>query len=341
MIPYLSKGQGNILMEEVKDEDSQSQKLIYRSEAMDKLVKMANRLASTDSSVLILGKSGTGKEMIARYIHSKSYRKNRNFIVINCSCLNENTVESELFGHEKGSFTGAHKQKVGLLEQANGGTLVLDEIGDLKPRIQAKLLRLLQENEIYKVGGTVPIHLNIRVICSTNKNLAEEVIKGRFREDLFYRINTISIALPTLVERPADTPALLKHFLGPNVKVTKEALDILVQYSWPGNVRELKNLCERLCILQDGNVIEQSHLPEEFLNKKQDSTVPYDPSLTLAELNKFYILNALEHFSSKREAAKALGITVKTLYNRLHEYGVFENYALKPQQPIPQKNAEI
>lgn len=328
MIPYLSKGQGNTLMDNIKDKDSQSNEVIYCSEAMKKLFKMIDRIASTDTSILISGKSGTGKEMLARTIHNKSYRKNKAFTIINCSCLNENTIESELFGHEKGAFTGADRQKTGLLEKANEGTLVLDEIGDLKPKTQTKLLRLLQENEIYRVGGNAPIRLNIRVICSTNKNLAEEVVKGRFREDLYYRINTITITMPSLSERPEDIPVLLKHFLGQNTDIEQSALTALVNYYWPGNVRELRNLCERLRILHDRNIIKLNHLPEEFLNRKKQSAPFYDPDMTLAELNKMYILNALEHFSSKRAAAKALGITVKTLYNRLHEYGAFENYSL-------------
>lgn len=328
MIPYLSKGQGNTLMNNIKDQDSESNEMIYCSTAIKKLFKIVDRVASTDSSVLISGKSGTGKEMIAKAIHNKSYRKNKIFTVINCSCLNENTIESELFGHEKGAFTGADREKTGLLEKTNNGTLVLDEIGDLKPKTQVKLLRLLQEGEIYKVGGNVPIQLNIRVICCTNKNLAEEVIKGRFREDLYYRINTIAITVPSLSERPEDIPVLLEHFLGQNIKIEKSALTALMHYSWPGNVRELKNFCERSYILQDENIIKQTHLPDEFINRKKQSAISYDPGMTLAELNKLYILNALEHFSSKRAAAKALGITVKTLYNRLHEYGAFENYSL-------------
>lgn len=328
MIPYLTKGQGNTLMDEIKEKDSENKKMIYCSEEIEKLVKIVDKIAFTDATVLISGKSGSGKEMIAKEIHSKSYRKNKPFTVINCSCLNENTIESELFGHEKGAFTGADRQKIGLLEKANNGTLLLDEVGDLNPKTQAKLLRLLQENEIYRVGGNVPIKLNIRVICCTNKNLAEAVIKGRFREDFYYRINTITMTVPSLSERPEDIPVLLKHFLGKNIQVEKSVLDILLNYSWPGNIRELKNLCERLNVLQEGNIIKENHLPEDFLIRKKQSTIPYDPSMTLAELNKLYILNALDHFASKREAADALGITVKTLYNRLHEYGAFENYSL-------------
>jgi len=336
MIPYLNKGQGNIIVEEVKDLESKSE-LVYCSESMQKLLKVARRVASTDASILIFGKSGTGKELIAKAIHNKSYRNKRPFIVINCSCLNQNTVESELFGHEKGAFTGATKQKIGLLEKANTGTLVLDEIGDLKPKIQSKLLRLLQESEIYRVGGTIPLKLNIRVICSTSKNLTEAVLKGRFREDLYYRINTISMTVPSLSERPEDIPMLLKHFLGQNIKMEKAVVKNLINYPWAGNVRELKNLCERLRIIQDGQVIKVSHLPEEFVVKKVKSTIPYNPQISLEELNKTYIINALEHFPSKRQTAKALGITVKTLYNRLHEYGLFEHYAMHPsvRPPIP------
>ncbi len=328
MIPYLSKGQGNTLMNDIKDPKSNKTEIVHCSEAIKKLLNMVSKVAPTDSSVLISGNSGTGKEMLARKIHDKSYRKHKEFIVINCSCLNENTIESELFGHEKGAFTGADYKKIGLLERANDGTVVLDEIGDLKPRVQTKLLRLLQESEIYRIGSHIPIKLNIRFICCTNKNLAEEVIKGSFREDLYYRINTIAITIPSLSERPEDIPVLLKHFLGANRQVDKSAMTTLIKYSWPGNVRELKNLCERLRIFQDENTIKVSHLPEELMTRKKQSSIPYDPAMSLAELNKLYILNALEHFSSKRQAAKALGITVKTLYNRLHEYGVFEQHSL-------------
>ena len=328
VIPHLNKGQGNIVMDDTKEDNSFEQKFIYCSDIVQQLLQTAKKVAITDSSVLLSGKSGVGKEMIAQYIHNKSYRKDKDFTVINCSCLNENTIESELFGHEKGAFTGADRQKTGLLEKANGGTLVLDEIGDLKPKAQTKLLRFLQEGEIYRVGGNVPIQLDLRVICCTSKNLAEQVLRGDFREDLYYRINIISLMVPSLSERPEDIPVLLKHFLGEHIELEKSALAILLNYSWPGNIRELKNLCERLKILQDENIIKENHLPTEFLNKKPASQAHYDPNISLAEMNKLHILNAMSYFSSKRDAAKALGITVKTLYNRLHEYGVFDDYSL-------------
>ena len=339
MIPYLVQGQGNTLMKEIKQKevvksDSKKESVVYASDIIKKLLKKVDKTAVTDASVLISGASGSGKELIAKRIHDKSYRKSRNFVVINCSILNEHTVESELFGHEKGAFTGADRQKTGLLEKAHGGTLVLDEVGDLSPQIQVKLLRFLQEQEIYRVGGNVPIQLDARVISCTNKKLAEQVTKGLFREDLYYRINTVTFVVPSLIDRKEDIPVLLKHFLGSNVQVEALAMSALMKYPWPGNIRELKNLCERLHILRDDNLITTAHLPKDFfVEQKPTSRLEYDPNLTLAELNKIYILDAMEHFQCKRTAARALGITVKTLYNRLHTYGVFDNYALHSPEP--------
>ena len=213
MIPYLHKGQGNTVMNNLKDLGSKT-KMVYCSEPMEKAMKIISKVALTDASVLIFGSSGTGKDLAARQIHNQSYRKNKPFVVINCGCLNEETDGSELFGHERGAFTGADQQKSGLLEQANGGTVVLDGINDLRPRTQAKLLRFLQEGEIQRVGGKHPITIDVRVISITNKNLGSEVINGNFREDLFYRINTITVSLPSLSERLEDVPLLLKYFLG-------------------------------------------------------------------------------------------------------------------------------
>ncbi len=331
MIPYLNKGQGNILMEDIK-EPNKKQNIVYCSVAMKKLMNIIKKVAITDSSVLLTGKSGTGKEMIARRIHNLSYRNKKSFVTINCSCLNENLADSELFGHEKGAFTGATQKKLGLLEQADKGTIVLDEIGDLKPELQAKLLRFLQENEIYRLGSKTPIRLDVRVVCTTNKNLAEEVLKGRFREDLFYRINTISIVMPSLSERSEDILPLIKHFLGQDIQIEESTLTLLRSYNWPGNIRELQNLCERWRILNEKtNVITSNDLPETFTNgtnMPKNVGISYNPHLSLTELNKMYILSAIEHYPSKRAAAKALGITIKTLYNRLHEYDVFDKYSM-------------
>ena len=237
MIPYLNKGQGNTLMDDVKD--IRSKELVYRHESMVKLMKIIKKVASTDTSVLLIGKSGTGKELIASKIHQLGYRKNRPFTVINCSCLSDGMANSELFGHEKGAFTGAGSQKTGWLEKSHKGTVVLDEIGDLKPETQAGLLRFLQENEIYRVGSKTPIQLDVRIICITNKNLAEEVVKGRFREDLFYRINTITLEVPSLTERPEDISVLLKHFLGTKVKVATDVTSILKKLQLAGECKRV------------------------------------------------------------------------------------------------------
>ena len=307
----------------------ESQKLVFSSTAMKKVLNLASKTALADSPVLITGKSGVGKELTARFIHDKSARKLKPFMVINGQALSSTLMESELFGHVKGAFTGAHQDKTGLLESANGGTIVFDEIGGLEPALQTKLLRVLQEKEIYKVGSLKPIHLDIRVICLSAKNLAEEVIQGHFREDLYYRINTIMFTIPPLSERTEDIKPLLKHFLDKNIQ--SQAMDILVKYAWPGNVRELKNLSERLKILHpEKESVSKEDLPPEYEEGRRFLKNPYTPGLTLAEVNRLYILSALKQTSSKREAAKSLGITVKTLYNRLHEYGVFDKYAVHP-----------
>ncbi len=325
MIPYLQKGQGNTVMNTDKEVKTH-QPIVYQSEIMKETMKMVSKVAQADSAVLIYGASGTGKELVARKIHEQSYRKHKPFVILNCSCLNEETADSELFGHEKGSFTGAHSQTAGLLEQANGGTIVLDEVADLHPKTQARLLRFLQDSEIRRVGGKLPIHLDVRVICSTNKNLSQLVSKELFREDLFYRINIISLSLPSLAERTEDIIPLLYHFLGKKIRIEKKALDVLMQYKWSGNIRELKNLCERLRIFCQSNTVKADHLPHHFFPQENKIGVAYNPNISLSELNKTYILSALNHFPSKREAAKALGITVKTLYNRLHEYEAFDKY---------------
>lgn len=311
---------------------------IYKSDVMTQLMKMIERVAASNANILVLGESGTGKELIAQTIHNKSGRKNKPFVAINCGALRETLLESELFGHEKGSFTGAYQKKMGLAEAANGGTLFLDEIGELSPAIQAKLLRFIQEGEIYRVGGKDPIRVDIRLICATNRDLEKEVQVGNFREDLFYRINTIVASVPPLRRRKDDIPALINHFLSSNEhafmnrgrQMDEEAMKTMMNYDWPGNIRELQNVCERLQILSEGHVIMLNDIPENIRNpEKRDETAEYDPTITLAELEKRYILKALVHFEgNKTQAANALGITIKTLYNKLHEYGEFEKFAV-------------
>ncbi|MCB0411948.1 MAG: sigma-54-dependent Fis family transcriptional regulator [Bdellovibrionales bacterium] len=315
-----------------------TKRIIYRSEVMKQLMKMIDRVAPSNATVLVLGESGTGKELIAHAIHDRSNRRQKPFVAINCGALRETLLESELFGHEKGSFTGAYNRKIGLAEVANGGTLFLDEIGELTPGIQAKLLRFLQEGEIFRVGGKDPIKVDIRLISATNRELDKDVLKGEFREDLFYRINTIMLHSPPLRRRKEDIVALVEHFLmngnstflNRGRQMSEEAMKILLRYDWPGNIRELQNVCERLQILSEGHVIMPGDLPDNIRNPDQKIVLDdYDPTLTLHELEKRYILKALNFFEgNKTQAANALGITIKTLYNKLHEYGEFEKCAV-------------
>ena len=317
--------------------------MIYKSEIMGQLVKMIERVAPSQATVLILGESGTGKELIARLIHEKSARKSKPFVAINCGALRETLLESELFGHEKGSFTGAYTRKIGLAEIANGGTLFLDEIGELTPGIQSKLLRFLQEGEIYRVGGKDPIRVDIRLVSATNRDLEAEVSKAIFREDLFYRINTITVHTPPLRRRKDDIQVLVEHFLsqgkhgylGRGRQMSPEAMQVLLNFPWPGNIRELQNVCERMQILAEGHMIMVGDLPDNIRRPNEKVNVEeYDPDVPLHDVEKRHILKALHYFNgNKTRAAHSLGITIKTLYNKLHMYGEFENFSVhsKPE----------
>ena len=313
--------------------------IVYQSSLMIRLMSMVDRVSLSNATILVLGESGTGKELIAQAIHERSERKNKPFVAINCGALREALLESELFGHEKGSFTGAYSKKLGLAEVANGGTLFLDEIGELTPRIQSKLLRFLQEGEIFRVGGKESIKVDIRLISATNRKLDKEVEKGNFREDLYYRINTIVLNSPPLRDRKEDIPFLVEHFLKNGshrylkrgTYVSPKAMETLIAYDWPGNIRELQSACERLQILSEGEVAQVKDLPD-FVKKSDSkflSAENYNPSITIQELEKRYILRALGHFDgNKTQAANALGITIKTLYNKLHEYGEFKRFCV-------------
>ncbi|MGH1469479.1 MAG: sigma-54 interaction domain-containing protein, partial [Bdellovibrionales bacterium] len=280
----------------------------------------------------------TGKELVAQAIHEKSNRAHKPFVAINCGALRETLLESELFGHEKGAFTGAYAQKIGLAEVANGGTLFLDEIGELSAGIQSKLLRFLQEGEIYRVGGKEPIKVDIRLVSATNRDLEKEVQEGSFREDLYYRINTIVVNAPPLRKRKEDIGALVDYFLttgahrylNRGLKISDEALEVLLKYDWPGNIRELQNVCERLQILSESEVVQIPDLPDFVKTPEEKLFIDdYDPAVTLHELERRYILKALNHFEgNKTQAANALGVTIKTLYNKLHEYGEFNKFAI-------------
>ena len=329
------------------NKSAEPRSIIYRSEIMKQLMKMVDRVAPSNATVLVLGESGTGKELVARAIHDRSQRVAKPFVAINCGALRETLLESELFGHEKGAFTGAYTRKIGLAEVANGGTLFLDEIGELSPGIQSKLLRFIQEGEIFRVGGKDPIKVDIRLISATNKELDQEVMSGQFREDLYYRINTITVHSPPLRRRKEDIPLLVEYFLSKagtkyishERQMSEDAMKALMRYDWPGNIRELQNVCERLQILSEGHLIMPGDLPEHILNPEHKiMTHDYDPSLTIHELEKRYILKALNFFEgNKTQAANALGITIKTLYNKLHEYGEFEKYAIH-SKPTPGSN---
>jgi len=293
------------------------------------LLELASRIAPTNVPVLILGESGTGKEVIARRIHALSSRSRKSIISINCGAIQESLLLSELFGHERGAFTGAVSQKKGMVELADGGTLFLDEIGEMGFETQAKLLRFLQDGELYRVGGNTPIKVDVRIISATNKDLEMHVKQGKLREDLYYRINTVTLKILPLRKRPHDIPLLIGRFLrdgnlglGRARSLAPRAVEILKRYSWPGNVRELQNTVERFKILVDEDVISEGDIP--FNIKNPEVEMDYfdgSSSFLLEQVERRHILKVLAHFNgNKTRAADAMGITVKTLYNKLSRY---------------------
>lgn len=265
----------NIYLRQELTEKYKFDKIIGKSKVLQEIFRLIEKVAPTDSTILIRGESGTGKELIARAIHHSSLRKDRKFIAVDCGALPETLLESELFGHVKGSFTGAIVTKRGLLEVANGGTFFMDEVGDLSLGIQSKLLRVLQEKEFRPIGGVKSIKVDVRLIAATNKDLESMIDEKTFREDLFYRLNIVPIYLPSLKERREDVPLLVHHFLeiynrkrNKNVKgISPETMNLLVEYDWPGNVRELENIVERLVIMNDSGIIEPEHLPTHIQGK--------------------------------------------------------------------------
>jgi DNA-binding NtrC family response regulator len=301
------------------------------SEEMARVFKTLEKVADTDSTILIYGESGTGKELIAKEVHYKSHRANGPFVSINCGALPKDLLESNLFGHVKGSFTGAVKDQTGLFAVADGGSFFLDEVGETLPATQVKLLRVLQEREIIPVGGIKPIRVNVRLIAATNADLEKLVEEGRFRADLFYRLNVIPIRLPALRQRREDVPLLADHFLkrfmpdAERKKVSREAMDILKRYDWPGNVRELENVLERAVILDEDGTIDKTDLPERVLEGpgRRGSLVIDCPTMTLGELEREYILKVLNYTRwHKKRAAEVLGINASTLYRKLQAYGM-------------------
>ncbi len=307
-----------------------SKTIIGKSTCIQEVFRMVHRVAPADSTVLIHGESGTGKELIAREVHYSSHRSNDAFVAINCGALPETLLESELFGHVRGSFTGAIKDKEGLFAVAHGGTILLDEVGECSPAIQVKLLRVLQEREIIPVGGTRPISVDVRLVAATNADLEQMVQDGTFRADLFYRLNVIPIHLPPLRDRRDDIPLLVDHFLGAlDVKgqktMTPEALDLLVKYDWPGNVRELENIVERMVILQEGNSLEVDDVPPRLRTRWEgsDKDEPDVSNMSLEDLEKRHLLRVLNETGwQKRKASSILGINTSTLYRKLQRYGI-------------------
>ncbi len=319
----------NVYLKRQLQKTHATKEIIGRSEQMMSVFKMVDKVAETDSTILIRGESGTGKELIAKEIHYRSRRATGPFVSINCGALPKDLLESNLFGHMKGSFTGAVRDQMGLFQVAEGGTFFLDEVGEMQPATQVKLLRALQEREIIPVGGTKPIKIDVRLVAATNADLERDVRDGKFRTDLYYRLNVIPVRLPSLRERHDDIPILadhfLKRFLGPKgpKQVTKQALDALVAYTWPGNVRELENVIERAVILSESEGVELCDLPEKVIRGEsgKGSLIIDHPSMTLEELEREYILRVLSHTGwQKKRASEILGINASTLYRKLQAY---------------------
>jgi DNA-binding NtrC family response regulator len=333
------------VLEAVSEESHQ---LIYRDESMANVVALADQVAKSDASILVTGESGVGKEVIARHVHKKSKRADKAFITVNCAAIPENLLESELFGHEKGSFTGALARRIGKFEEADGGTLLLDEISEMDVRLQAKLLRAIQEREIDRVGGSKPIKIDIRIIATSNRDLTEEVKNGGFREDLLYRLNVVNLKIPPLRERPNDILALSDFFARkfadansmPVRPISEGARTHLARHPWKGNVRELENTLHRAVLLTQGDEITEDaiRLPdgsrvgtsgldgpladthraiEDGLGLKQDHV-----GKTVAEVERDLILDTLDHcLGNRTHAANILGISIRTLRNKLKQYG--------------------
>jgi DNA-binding NtrC family response regulator len=310
-------------------------RIIYKSPQMSALINMAGRVAASRATVLLQGESGTGKELLARLIHHLSPRAERPIIAVNCGALNENLLESELFGHEKGAFTGATSRRIGRFEEADGGTLFLDEIGELSQTVQVKLLRFLQEHEFQRLGGNQTLHTDVRVISATNRNLEQRVKEGAFREDLFYRLNVVAMSIPPLRERKEDIPPLINHFLkryadenGKEINgLTSEAQDVLLKHDYPGNVRELENIIERAVVIARDDVISVEDLPfrEAMEDAGEAGRKAGDGLLrgSVEELERKLIIEAMEKAGDHQtRAADILGISERMLRYKLKKYGL-------------------
>jgi two-component system NtrC family response regulator len=307
--------------------------IVAESPGMRQIVEMIRRVAPTETTVLILGESGTGKELVARAIHGLSPRARGPFVPVNCAAIPENLLESELFGHVKGAFTGAIRDRVGKFEAADGGTILLDEIGEMRPDLQVKILRCLEERVLERVGDNRPIRVDVRVLAATNKDLVKAIQAGEFREDLYYRLNVVPLAIPPLRERREDVRALTQHFLktlgaSPRLIIDPEAFRALETYEWPGNVRELENAVERALIFHRGDLIVMNDLPETIRapRAKEASSLPVslpEAGLSLEGVEKELIVRALQkHDWNQSRAARYLGITRHTLLYRMEKHGI-------------------
>lgn len=308
--------------------------IVSRDPRMAALLKIADQIAPSNASVLITGPSGTGKEMLARYLHAKSPRRNHRFVAVNCAAIPETLLESELFGYEKGAFTGAVARRVGKFEEAKGGTLLLDEISEMDVRIQAKLLRAIQEREIDRLGGGQPVKIDVRILATSNRNLEEEATQGRFRQDLYFRLNVVNLDIPPLKDRPEDIPALAEHFVRKHAEanalkppaISAEAMTLLKRHAWPGNVRELENTLHRAVLLSAGPEIGPETIvlggPRPATDKSgaQAGTAGM-VGRTVAAVERDLIIDTLTHcLGNRTHAATILGISIRTLRNKLKQY---------------------
>ncbi|HQD36938.1 MAG TPA: sigma-54 dependent transcriptional regulator [Thermodesulfovibrio thiophilus] len=304
--------------------------IIGKSKAMEEIFYIMDMVSETNANVLITGETGTGKELVARAIHRKSTRSSKPFIIVDCTTIPENLIESELFGHEKGAFTGATDKKIGLMEFADGGTVFLDEVGELPISLQKKFLRFLQEKEFQRIGGTSRIKVDVRIISATNRNLEKDVKENIFREDLYWRLNVVRINLPSLKERKDDIPLLVNHFLKkfakennkPIPQLEPEVMDALISYDWPGNIRELANVIERAIVLSSSGIISMKYLPKR-IQEKTGWAIPVENSFNLIELEKSIILKALNSTGwNQTKAAEILGISRKQLRTKMKHLGL-------------------
>jgi transcriptional regulator with PAS, ATPase and Fis domain len=318
----------NVLLRKVLKRDYHFRDMVSKNPGMHRMFDLAKSAARSQSTILVLGESGTGKELLARAIHAESPRHEAPFVAVSCAALTETLLESELFGHEKGSFTGAVSRRKGRFESAHGGTLFLDEIGDISPKLQLDLLRVLEERKFFRVGGSDPVDVDVRIIAATNRDVNKAVADGQFREDLYYRLNVIPIVLPPLRDRREDIPLLIDHFLEHlSVEtdrkiegVSADAVALLMRHDWPGNVRELRNVLERGMVVAKGSLIQ----PEDLgLVSSGFQAEPFDTSLTLDDVERRHITAVLQHAGGNvTQAARTLAIDRVTLYNKIKKYGL-------------------